>query len=183
MGADKLLGKGDMLYLPPGSAKLHRAQGALITDEEINGHRGIHCPAGQTQLRDGDPQAASETRQQPARLKAALTRTSHSSSSASRSSAASKRPAFPSCNGAFGSATRAPHESWTSWRTGASWVQARAPNRVKSSSTWTARAWTAPDNRPFNRPRPLPSGPQEARRPVACFVHSSPYPLNGETST
>jgi S-DNA-T family DNA segregation ATPase FtsK/SpoIIIE len=36
MGADKLLGKGDMLYLPPGSAKLHRAQGALITDQEIN---------------------------------------------------------------------------------------------------------------------------------------------------
>jgi S-DNA-T family DNA segregation ATPase FtsK/SpoIIIE len=35
MGADKLLGKGDMLYLPPGSAKLTRAQGALITDQEI----------------------------------------------------------------------------------------------------------------------------------------------------
>ena len=35
MGADKLLGKGDMLYLPPGSAKLIRAQGALISDEEI----------------------------------------------------------------------------------------------------------------------------------------------------
>lgn len=35
MGADKLLGKGDMLYLPPGSAKLIRVQGALITDEEI----------------------------------------------------------------------------------------------------------------------------------------------------
>ncbi|HEY1718401.1 MAG TPA: DNA translocase FtsK [Verrucomicrobiae bacterium] len=35
MGADKLLGKGDMLYLPPGSAKLNRAQGALITDKEI----------------------------------------------------------------------------------------------------------------------------------------------------
>ncbi len=37
MGADKLLGKGDMLYLPPGSAKLIRAQGALITDQEISG--------------------------------------------------------------------------------------------------------------------------------------------------
>jgi S-DNA-T family DNA segregation ATPase FtsK/SpoIIIE len=37
MGADKLLGKGDMLYLPPGSAKLLRAQGALITDQEISG--------------------------------------------------------------------------------------------------------------------------------------------------
>jgi len=36
MGADKLLGKGDMLYLPPGSGKLIRAQGALITDSEIN---------------------------------------------------------------------------------------------------------------------------------------------------
>jgi S-DNA-T family DNA segregation ATPase FtsK/SpoIIIE len=35
MGADKLLGKGDMLYLPPGSSKLIRAQGALITDQEI----------------------------------------------------------------------------------------------------------------------------------------------------
>jgi len=37
MGADKLLGKGDMLYLPPGSAKLTRAQGVLITDQEIQG--------------------------------------------------------------------------------------------------------------------------------------------------
>jgi S-DNA-T family DNA segregation ATPase FtsK/SpoIIIE len=35
MGADKLLGKGDMLYLPPGSAKLIRAQGVLVTDQEI----------------------------------------------------------------------------------------------------------------------------------------------------
>ncbi len=35
MGADKLLGKGDMLYLPPGSGRLIRAQGALVTDHEI----------------------------------------------------------------------------------------------------------------------------------------------------
>ena len=35
MGADKLLGKGDMLYLRPDSGKLTRAQGALITDGEI----------------------------------------------------------------------------------------------------------------------------------------------------
>ena len=35
MGADKLLGKGDLLYLPPGSAKLIRAQGSYITDHEI----------------------------------------------------------------------------------------------------------------------------------------------------
>jgi S-DNA-T family DNA segregation ATPase FtsK/SpoIIIE len=34
-GADKLLGKGDMLYLPPGASKLVRAQGVLVLDEEI----------------------------------------------------------------------------------------------------------------------------------------------------
>jgi S-DNA-T family DNA segregation ATPase FtsK/SpoIIIE len=34
-GGEKLLGKGDMLFLPPGSAKLIRAQGALITDHEL----------------------------------------------------------------------------------------------------------------------------------------------------
>ncbi|MGI8602034.1 MAG: DNA translocase FtsK 4TM domain-containing protein [Verrucomicrobiales bacterium] len=34
-GAEKLVGKGDMLYLPPGSAKLIRAQGAYVTDDEV----------------------------------------------------------------------------------------------------------------------------------------------------
>lgn len=43
-GAEKLVGKGDMLYLPPGSAKLERAQGAYVTDTEIE--RIIdHCAA------------------------------------------------------------------------------------------------------------------------------------------
>jgi S-DNA-T family DNA segregation ATPase FtsK/SpoIIIE len=34
-GADKLLGKGDMLFLRPGEEKLIRAQGALVSDKEI----------------------------------------------------------------------------------------------------------------------------------------------------
>ena len=34
-GAEKLLGQGDMLYLPPGTSKFVRAQGVLVTDEEI----------------------------------------------------------------------------------------------------------------------------------------------------
>ncbi len=34
-GADKLLGKGDMLFLPPGSSKLVRSQGTMTSDEEI----------------------------------------------------------------------------------------------------------------------------------------------------
>ncbi|MDA0578756.1 MAG: DNA translocase FtsK, partial [Verrucomicrobia bacterium] len=35
MGAEKLLGRGDMLYMPPGSSRLIRAQGAMCTDGEI----------------------------------------------------------------------------------------------------------------------------------------------------
>jgi S-DNA-T family DNA segregation ATPase FtsK/SpoIIIE len=35
MGAEKLLGKGDMLYQPPGAPKPTRAQGPLVTDEEV----------------------------------------------------------------------------------------------------------------------------------------------------
>jgi DNA segregation ATPase FtsK/SpoIIIE, S-DNA-T family len=34
-GADKLLGKGDMLFIEPGAAKPVRAQGSLVTDAEI----------------------------------------------------------------------------------------------------------------------------------------------------
>jgi len=35
-GADKLLGRGDMLFIPPGGSKPIRAQGSLVTDEEIH---------------------------------------------------------------------------------------------------------------------------------------------------
>ena len=35
MGADKLLGKGDMLFLPPGTSDLIRAQGTYASDKEI----------------------------------------------------------------------------------------------------------------------------------------------------
>ncbi|MDD3679669.1 MAG: DNA translocase FtsK [Candidatus Shapirobacteria bacterium] len=34
-GAEKLLGRGDMLYLPPDQAKPHRIQGAFVGEEEI----------------------------------------------------------------------------------------------------------------------------------------------------
>ena len=36
VGAETLLGNGDMLFLPPGSSHLVRAQGAFIRDEDIN---------------------------------------------------------------------------------------------------------------------------------------------------
>ena len=35
-GAESLLGNGDMLFLPPGTSHLMRAQGAYVSDEDIN---------------------------------------------------------------------------------------------------------------------------------------------------
>lgn len=35
-GAESLLGNGDMLFLPPGTSQLMRAQGAYISDDDIN---------------------------------------------------------------------------------------------------------------------------------------------------
>jgi S-DNA-T family DNA segregation ATPase FtsK/SpoIIIE len=37
MGAEHLLGKGDMLFLPPGSSRLTRVHGAFVTEPEIMG--------------------------------------------------------------------------------------------------------------------------------------------------
>jgi S-DNA-T family DNA segregation ATPase FtsK/SpoIIIE len=36
MGAEHLLGKGDMLFLPPGTSRLIRVHGAFVTETEIN---------------------------------------------------------------------------------------------------------------------------------------------------
>jgi S-DNA-T family DNA segregation ATPase FtsK/SpoIIIE len=44
-GADRLLGQGDMLYLPPSASRLTRAQGVLVTDEEIR--RMVEFVSGQ----------------------------------------------------------------------------------------------------------------------------------------
>jgi DNA segregation ATPase FtsK/SpoIIIE, S-DNA-T family len=36
MGAEHLLGKGDMLFLPPGSSRLIRVHGAFVSEAETN---------------------------------------------------------------------------------------------------------------------------------------------------
>ena len=45
-GAERLLGQGDMLYQPPGTSRMTRAQGALVTDEEI--HRLVEFVSAQS---------------------------------------------------------------------------------------------------------------------------------------
>lgn len=59
-GADKLVGKGDMLYLPPGSAKLERSQGAFVSDAEVE-RLVEHCAAFGKPNFETDIQKAIET--------------------------------------------------------------------------------------------------------------------------
>ncbi len=45
-GAERLLGMGDMLYRPPGTSRMIRAQGVLVTDEEV--HRVVEHASAQS---------------------------------------------------------------------------------------------------------------------------------------
>ncbi len=58
-GAEKLVGKGDLLYLPPGLSKLERAQGAFISDEEVEA-LVAHCARQAAQDFQEDVQQAVE---------------------------------------------------------------------------------------------------------------------------
>ncbi len=59
-GADKLVGKGDMLYLPPGSAKLERAQGAFVSDEEVEAIVNFCSKQSESPLRKRHPTKSSK---------------------------------------------------------------------------------------------------------------------------
>ncbi|MCF7687464.1 MAG: DNA translocase FtsK [Cephaloticoccus sp.] len=56
-GADTLIGRGDMLFSPPGSSRLVRAQGAFVADEEI-------IEIVEFMKRNGPPQYAAAVQQQ-----------------------------------------------------------------------------------------------------------------------
>jgi S-DNA-T family DNA segregation ATPase FtsK/SpoIIIE len=56
-GADTLIGRGDMLFSPPGSSRLVRAQGAFVADEEV--HEIVEFLK-----RNGPPQYAQSVQQQ-----------------------------------------------------------------------------------------------------------------------
>ena len=56
-GAERLLGQGDMLYLPPSTSRLIRAQGVLVTDDEIQAAGRIRFGAKSAGLRSRDARA------------------------------------------------------------------------------------------------------------------------------
>jgi DNA segregation ATPase FtsK/SpoIIIE, S-DNA-T family len=63
-GAERLLGQGDMFYRPPGTSRLVRSQGVLVTDEEI--HRLVSFVSAQAQPSfDADVQHQLESSSSP----------------------------------------------------------------------------------------------------------------------
>ncbi len=68
-GAEALLGKGDMLFLPPGSARLHRVHGAFVSEKEIAAVVEFWSRQGEPQLNDSflkpPPEAAEEAEFEP----------------------------------------------------------------------------------------------------------------------
>ncbi|TAN23879.1 MAG: DNA translocase FtsK [Acidobacteria bacterium] len=51
-GAELLLGKGDMLFLPPGTSRFHRVHGAFVTEPEIGGVVENWSKQGQPEMDD-----------------------------------------------------------------------------------------------------------------------------------
>jgi DNA segregation ATPase FtsK/SpoIIIE, S-DNA-T family len=63
-GAERLLGQGDMFYRPPGTSRLVRSQGVLVTDDEI--HRLVSFVSAQAQPSfDADVQTQLESSSSP----------------------------------------------------------------------------------------------------------------------
>ncbi len=53
-GAEQLLGKGDMLFLPPASSRVVRLHGAYISEQESGASRELPAQAGPAVLRPVD---------------------------------------------------------------------------------------------------------------------------------
>lgn len=63
IGAERLLGRGDMLFVPPGSARLTRIHGAYVTEHEVARLASYLRKAGKPSYDDGvgRPEKATET--------------------------------------------------------------------------------------------------------------------------
>ena len=140
-GAEKLLGRGDMLYLPQDASKPMRLQGAWVSDEEMKALVDFWTRLGQAAAHTEDDVKEIEAlnaegrgrRRRPVREGASRSR---------RSTARCRRRCS---SGGSASATRAPPGWWTCWRSAASSARPRTAAR--------ARCWT-----------PSPSGSSDWRR-------------------
>ena len=132
-GAENLLGRGDLLYRPPGVGRLTRGQGAFVSDEEVQDVVKFCAAQGEAQFvpeihnkLSGKAPADMEISEADRELII----------EASRSSGRKSGPARPTSSAACASATTAPPTSSITSRRSASSPPAKAPSRARFWSTW-----------------------------------------------
>ena len=106
-GAEQLLGKGDMLYLPPASSRFVRIHGPYISEQETARRLQLPAQAGQADLRHDD-----HRRREAGRRSSSSRRTTSTTRPRASSSRAARRRSR-TCSAACGSASAAPRGSWT----------------------------------------------------------------------
>ena len=114
-GAEALLGKGDMLYLPPGTSRVQRVHAPFVTEKEIAAVTDFWKEQGEAEyvhgFLEGPKDDARPTIRPPTANPARRTTTSSTTPSASSSNSA--RPAPRCCSAVCASATAAPPTSST----------------------------------------------------------------------
>jgi len=134
----KLLRQRGMLYLPPGSANSVRAQGALITDQEITGIVEFIA-------RQGKPSYEMEIHQQLSRSVSSLDNDNGIDEDEDLIQQCvevirtEQKPAFHCSNAGCASVTPGPRASWTNWKTRYRGPGQRRRAARPSSSISTAR--------------------------------------------
>ena len=124
-GAETLLGNGDMLFLPPGTAKLQRIHGAYISEEEL-----VRITEFSKEHRSPGVSIMIVTRSPGKARKMAEKRST--TSATTRPWPWSPRPArrpFPWSSGICGSATTGPPASSKSWKRKGWWARRTASSR------------------------------------------------------
>ena len=106
MGADKLLGNGDMLFLWPGTSTLMRGQGTYVSDDEINNVVDF-VGTDRAAVRQGTRAAQGGRSQRRAKGSEAEAAATTCTKRPSTSSSAKAAAACRSCSGRWASATAA----------------------------------------------------------------------------
>ena len=139
MGAEALLGMGDMLYLPPGTGLPVRVHGAFVSDEEVHRVVAYLQAAGRAELHRGHPRrrharrrrrsaggeggADGERRDRP-----------DVRPGGRQSCCSTGAPRSRWCSATCASATTAPRDCWNKWRNPASY-RAWPPTATATSSS------------------------------------------------
>ncbi len=142
-GAEKLLGRGDMLYMAPDAAKPKRLQGVFVSDEEIERLVGVLDAGALRRHRAADVRPPASTRRRPSWSRRAPATTC----SSGRRSSRYEHNRISHVAAAAAAAHRLPARGaarWTCSKRRASSARPRAAARAKSSTRATVRCSRSP---------------------------------------